>query len=137
MKWFWGIAGTAGVILSQEGGHLGSVVQEVGGTLFAIYMDSERIRAFFGRRRKVKSAEMLGKTAREGVPAEIGAAGNLESKLEYGNYRSASKHGEEVLKKAVTDVVIGRTIVFPVRQAQEIRLRQFSPVGVVGRKEKL
>jgi len=41
------------------------------------------------------------------------------------------KHWGEVLKKVATDVALGRTIVFPVTQAQEIRVLRISPVGVV------
>ena len=77
MEWLWGIAATAGTPLSQEGGQIGRVVREVGGTLRATHMDGDRIRAYFGRRRKVASAEALEKIAREGVPAEVGAGGNF------------------------------------------------------------
>ena len=33
MEWLWGIAATAGTLLSQEGGQIDRVVREVGGTL--------------------------------------------------------------------------------------------------------
>ena len=65
----------------------------MGGTLYAIHMDGKTIRAYFGRRSKVESAEMLEKIAPEGVQAEIRAGGNLESELEYRNNRNAKKHG--------------------------------------------
>lgn len=42
-----------------------------------------------------------------------------------------------MLKKAATDVVKGKSIVFPVTQAQEIRGLRISPFGVVKKKEKL
>ena len=75
--------------------------------------------------------------AREGVSAETWAGGNLQSELENWNHRSALKYGEEVLNKATTDVAMGRTIVFPVTQAQEIKGLRISPVGVVEEKTKL
>ena len=53
LGWLRGIAATAGVMLSQEGGHVGRVVQQVGGTLCTTHMDGDRIHAYFGRRRKV------------------------------------------------------------------------------------
>ena len=62
MEWLWGIAATAGTPLSQEGGQIGRVVREVGGTLRAIHMDGDRIRAYFGRRQKVESAKSLEKS---------------------------------------------------------------------------
>ena len=55
--------------------------------------------------------------------------------MEYGNHRSAVKYGVEVLKKAVTDATIGRTIVFPVTQAQGIKGLRTSPVRVVEEKK--
>ena len=76
VEWLRGIAATAGVRLSQEGGHVGRVVKEVGGTLCATHMDGDRIRAYFGRRRNVESAGVLEAIAREGVPAKVGVGGN-------------------------------------------------------------
>ena len=91
MEWLRGIAATAGTLLCQEGGQIGRVVREVGGTLRATHMDGDRIRAYFGRRRKVVSTDAVEKIAREGVPAEVGAGGNLGSELAYGNHRSTNR----------------------------------------------
>ena len=88
-----GIAATAGIILSQEGGQVGRVVREVGGTLLATHMDGDRIRTYFGRRLKVESAGALEEKSREGVPAEVGAGGNLASELAYGERLQASGRG--------------------------------------------
>ena len=135
MEWLRGIAATVGIMLSQEGGQIGRVVREVGGTLRAAHMDGDRIHAYFGRRRKVASAEALEKIARDGVPDEVGAGGNLGSELAYGNHRSALKHRGQVLRKAATDVAMGRTIVLPAAQAQEVEGLRISPVGVVEKRE--
>ena len=43
-------------MLSQEGGQVGRVVRKMSGTLRAIHMDGDRIRAYFERRRKVEIA---------------------------------------------------------------------------------
>ena len=56
-----------------------------GSTLRANHMDGDRIRAYFGRRRKVESAGVLEEITREGVSAEVGAGGNLGKELVYGN----------------------------------------------------
>ena len=98
---------------------------------------ADRIHAYFGRRRKVMSAEALEKIARDGVPAEVGAGGNLGSELAYGNHKNALKHRGEVLEKAAMDVSMGRTIVLPAAQAQEVEGLRISPVGVVEEREKL
>lgn len=74
-------------MLSQEEGDDGRVVQKIGGRLCAPRMDGDRIRAYVGRCRKVESAEVLERIAREGVPAKVWAGGNLESGMEYGNHR--------------------------------------------------
>jgi len=66
----------------------------------------------------VESAEVLERTAREGALADVWVVGGLESELEYGNHRSAAKYGEEVLRKAVTDMPLGRIIVFPVTHSR-------------------
>ena len=106
------------------------------GTLRATHMDGDRIHAYFGRRRKAASAEALEKIARDGVPAEVGAGGNLGSELAYGNHRRALKHRGEVLRKAATDVAMGRTIAFPAAQAHEVEGLRISPVGVVEERER-
>ena len=105
--------------------------------MHATHMDGDWIHAYFGRRRKVASAEALEKIAREGVPAEVGAGGNLGSELAYENHRGALKHRGEVLRKAATDVAMGRTIVFPATQEHEVEGLPISSVGVVDEKEKL
>ena len=62
----------------------------------------------------VESAEVLERTAREGALADVWVVGGLESELEYGNRKSTARYVGEVLKKAATDVVMGRTIMFSV-----------------------
>lgn len=113
------------------------MVQGIGGTLYVPQMDGDRIRAYFGRCTKVESAEVPEKIAREGAPAKVWPRVNSESELKYGHHRSAAKYREEVLRKAATDVAQGKTIVFPVTQAQEIRELRILPVGVIVEKEKL
>ena len=132
-----GIAGTAFTMMSQEGCQVGRVVREVGSTLCATHKDGEGIYAYFGRRQKVEIAGVLEEIAQKGVPAEVGAGGNLGNELAYGNHRSAFKHRGEVLKKAATDAAMGKTIVFPATQAHEMKELRISPVGVVEEKEKL
>jgi len=66
VEWLRGIAATAGVMRSQEGGHVERAVKEVGGTLCTTHMDGYRIRTYLRRRRRVKSAEIL-KTNRPGM----------------------------------------------------------------------
>ena len=57
----------------------------MGCTLCATHMDGDRIRAYFGRHREVESGGVLEAIARDGVPAEVGAGGNLGNELAYGN----------------------------------------------------
>jgi len=71
VEWLRDMAATGGVMLSQKEGDVGRVVQEVGGTLCAPHVDSDMIRAYFERRRKIMSAEVLNLIAREGMPAAI------------------------------------------------------------------
>ena len=61
----------------------------------------------------------------------------MGSELAYGNHRSALKHRGEVLRKAATDVAMGRTIALPAAQAHEVEAMRISPVGVVEEREKL
>lgn len=75
--------------------------------------------------------------SRERVPAEILVGGNLESELEYGNYRNALKNGREVFMKAATDVVMSRFIMSPVMQVQEIMGLRVSSDRMVDKNEKL
>ena len=94
-----GIVTMADVRLSQKGGHVVRGCKRGGGTLRATHMDGDRIRAYFGRCRKVKGAGVLEAIAREGVPAEVGAGENSGIELAYGNHRSALKHRREVKRR--------------------------------------
>lgn len=58
-------------------------MEEVGVTLHATNLDGDRTRAYFRWRQKVESPRTLEETALEGVPAEVGARGNLGSELAY------------------------------------------------------
>lgn len=100
-------------------------------------IDRDRIRAYFGRHRKVESAGVVEAIAREGVPAEVGAGGSLENGLAYGNHTSAFVHRGEVLKKAATDVAMGRAVVFLVTETHEVKGLQISPAEVLEEKRKL
>lgn len=104
VQWLRGMAATAGIMLSQEKGGVGRVVQEVGGTLHNPRMDGDIIRAFFERCRRMESAEVLELITREGVPAKDGAGGNLKSEVKYENHRSTAKNRREEPRKAGTDV---------------------------------
>lgn len=68
------IAATVNVVLSQKKG-------DVGGVLRTSYMDGDRINLYFGQRRRVGSAEVLKKIAREGVPVKIRTEGDLASEM--------------------------------------------------------
>lgn len=46
-------------------------MQEVSDMLCDPHMDGDKINAYFGRRRKVESGEVLKGIAREGVPAKM------------------------------------------------------------------
>lgn len=70
VKWLRGMAATASVMLSQEEGDVGRVVQEIGGTLCTPRMGGDRIHVYVGRCRKVESAEVLELVPQEGVPAK-------------------------------------------------------------------
>lgn len=123
------IVETAGVILSQERGHVVTQVQNVGGTLCVTHMDGERIPSCFYGRCKVESAEMFEKIARKGVPPEIRGGGSLDNELVYRNHRSALEYGREVLKKVATDVSMDRSIVFSVTFIYEIKGCGFHQLG--------
>lgn len=81
MEWSGSIAATAGGVLSQNGGNDGRVMQEVGGTLCTPHVVGDKIRAYFGLRRKVDSTDVLKRIAREGVPAESHAGRTLRIEL--------------------------------------------------------
>ena len=132
-----GVAATASALLDQKKGDVGEVVEAIGGPLLAPHMDGDRIRAYFGQRRRVEGVDVLERIAREGVPADIRTGGDLASELAYGNHRSAAKYGEEVIAKAAADVALGRAVVFPVTRAEDIVGLRISPLGVVEEKEKL
>lgn len=107
-------------MLSQREGDVGGVVEEMGHTLHAPHIDGDRIRAYFRRRHKAESAEVLERIALEGSPTDAWAGGNLKSAQDYGNHRSATKYGGDVLRKAATDMALGRTIVFLVMQITSV-----------------
>lgn len=125
---------TANVLLPQKGGNVGGMVEAICDMLRAPYMDGDRKRAYFGRRRQIGGVEMLERIAREGVPAEMQTEGNSKNELAHRNYRSTTKYWGEVLTKAVTNVALGRAKVFSVVQAKEIVRLWISPVGMMEKK---
>ena len=94
VEWLRGIAVTAGIMLFQTEDNVGRVMREVGGTLCDPHMYGNRIRVYLDGT-TIESTEVLERIFREGVPADIWVGSNLESELEYGNHRRATKYGED------------------------------------------
>lgn len=91
-----------------------------GGTLLAPHMDSSRMDEYFGRHRRVGGGEELEMTDRKGIPAEIQTGEDLERELAYGSHRSATKYRGKALRNTATNVHLGKSIVLPEAQANEI-----------------
>lgn len=91
------IAETVSILISQEEGDVGVVVEAIGGKMHARNMNGDGIRACFGRCRWVRGAKVQERIAREGVPEEIVVEG---FELAYGVHKSAEKYRQDVMTKA-------------------------------------
>lgn len=81
----WCIAAMASVLLSEERGEVGEVVNVVSGTRSIPHMDDGKLRAYIGRSPRIKGAEVLEGIAREEIKTEIRTGGDLEWELAYEN----------------------------------------------------
>ena len=62
--------------------------------------------------------------------------GTCGGNLAYDNHLSVVKYKGEVLRKAMSDVTVGRAMVFKVEDAAHIQGKRVSPVGVVKENDK-
>lgn len=108
----------------------------IGCTLRALHVDSDRICACVGRRRRVEGAEELKQIAWEGRPLEIRTGDEMARKLAYGNHRSGAKYGGKELANEAANVAFGRAIVFPITLAKDIVGLRIFPIRVKEEKEK-
>lgn len=73
--------------------------------------------------------------ARVEVQVDVGPGGNLERGVRYGNHGNAEKVADETMAEARADVAKGRTIVFHMLRAGDMKGLRVTPVGVVEEKE--
>jgi len=81
----WYIAVMASVLLSEERGDIGEVVEVVSGTRGIPHMDDGKICPCIGQSHRIEGAEVLERIAREEIKAEIRTGGDLGWELTYGN----------------------------------------------------
>ncbi|CAM9288076.1 unnamed protein product [Choristocarpus tenellus] len=93
--------------------------------------DWETIDDHFGKKVGFTQIEQLQQVVLKGVPVCVRGKGCVEKRLEHGNHPSASRNKEALLAKVVSDVKLGRTLVFPKRMWGKIPGLQVSPVGII------
>ena len=85
----------------------------------------------FGVAKKFPRIQQLLRVLSPGAPVDVGDGGNLAAELAYGNHPSVYNHRCAIFDKIVSDVVLGRAIVFDAQFIREILGVRVSPLGVV------
>jgi len=89
------------------------------------------VRSHFGNRKKFPQIKQLLRALSPGVPVDVQAGGCLTDEMAYGNHSSARAHTQQIVDKIVSDVILGRALVFDVAFIREILGLRVSPLGVV------
>ena len=102
-----------------------------GPSFFSPHVDVSAVREFFGECKKFPHIEQLIRVLCPGAPVDVETGGCLEAEVAYGNHSSILAHKPKIMDKIVSDVVLGRALVFDVQFIREILGLRVSPVGVV------
>lgn len=106
-------------------------VNKVGPRVFAPHVDTQCVRQHFGVIKKFPQIKQLSGALSRGGPVDVKDGGNIEAELAYGNQSSVAPHSSKILEKTISDVVLGRALVFDVKFIREILGVRVSPLGVV------
>lgn len=66
-----------------------------------------------------------------GAPGDVAPGGCLGDEIKYGNHPSTANHAAFNTEKIISDVVLGRALVFDAQLIREILGLRVSPLGVV------
>lgn len=99
--------------------------------LFAPHVDIQRVQHHFGDIKQFPQIAQVLRALSPGAPVDVKSGGHLEAELAYGNHSSALPHVRKITEKIVSDVILGRALVFDVQFIREISGVRVSPLGVV------
>ena len=125
------VACAGSALLRRCEGRVEKFVAAGGSSFFSPHVDVSVVRSFFGDEKKFPQIEQLIRALCPGAPVAVAAGGCLEAEVAYGNHSSISAHTSKIMDKIVSDVTLGRALVFDTRFIHEILGLRVSPLGVV------
>ena len=125
------VAGAGSDLLRRCGGRIETLVAAGGPSFFSPHVDVQAVRAFFGVQKNFPLIDQLVGALCPGVPVDVATGGCLEQEVAYGNHSSITSHTHKIMDEIVSDVVLGRALVFDVRFINDILGLRVSPLGVV------
>ena len=103
----------------------------VGPAFFAPHVDLPLVRHYFGDVKAFPHIDRLLCALDPGVPVDVAPGGDLDAELSYGNHPSVLPHQQQIREKIVSDVLLGRAVVFDAEFIREVQGVRVSPSGVV------
>ena len=94
-------------------------------------MDLPLVRHYFGDVKVFPHIDRLLHALDPGVPVDVAPGGGLDAELSYGNHPCVLPHLQQILEKIVSDVLLGRAVVFDAEFIREVQGVRVSPLGVV------
>lgn len=125
------VASAGSALLRQFEGRVEKLVAAGGSSFFSPHVNVSSARSFFGDRKKFPAINELLQTLCPGAPVDVEDGGCLRDELAYGNHSGILPHTTPILDKIVSDVVVGRALVFDINFVHEILGLRVSPLGVV------
>ncbi|CAN0232180.1 unnamed protein product [Scytosiphon promiscuus] len=117
-------------LLRCRGGNIESLVRSVGANLFLLFT-SIRIQSILNSATlNVSKMWQLFRVLSPGAPVDVRAGGCFDAEVAYGNHPSILPQSDKITDKIVSDVVLGRALVFDI-QSREVLGWRVSLLGVV------
>ena len=125
------VASAGSALLRECDGRVHKFVAAVGEHFFSPHIHVDAVRNYFGVAKKFPLIDRLLIALKPGVPVDVRPGGNLDEELAYRNHPSVRAHTDRIAEKIISDVVLGRAIVFDIKFVREVLGLRVSPLGVV------
>lgn len=101
-------------MLALVGGNVGRLVDAIGLSFLAPYVDVDHVSHWFGGIKKFHDVNRLVRTLKLGATVDVEDEVTGLAVLEYGNHDSTIPHAHKLRSKVITDVTNGKAIVLDI-----------------------
>lgn len=131
------VAKKGSALFRRYGGSVGVLVRSVGPRYFAPHVSTTRAQSHFGDSKVFPKIQQLPQVLSPGALVEVKAGGCLEAEVANGNHPSINPKAEKIVDNIVSDVAMGRALVFDTAFIREVIGLRVSRLGVVEEKFKI